>query len=108
MSETRFTPGPWRFITGYIMGSDGVGPYGPREVQVGTVGAYRDSELLPFNKERWDADGALIAAAPALYEALNEAINYVAVMAATLGDHSHAAVLDKATAALSKANPPEK
>ena len=62
MSETKFTPGPWRVVgkaSGYIMAPDG-----PSVVQVGTVGAYRDKELLPFNKERWDADGHLIAAAP--------------------------------------------
>lgn len=47
--------------------------------------------------------GVANAAAPELYEALDEAINYVAVMSATLGDHAHAAFLDKATAALAKA-----
>jgi hypothetical protein len=34
------------------------------------VGDYTDKECLPFCKERWDADSALIAAAPEMLEAL--------------------------------------
>lgn len=73
---TKHTPRPWRFLTnvGYVMGSDGTGPFGPREVQVGTVGDYRDKELLPFNKDRWDADGRLVAAAPDLLAACQAAL----------------------------------
>lgn len=66
MSE-KYTPGPWRIAgtaTGYITNTGKGG-----RVQVAVVGAYDDKKLLPFNKERWDADASLIAAAPDLYEA---------------------------------------
>src|SRR5690349_11938399 len=70
--SAKHTPAPWRFLpkVGYIMGTDKPGPFGPGVVQVGTVGAYRDKELLQFSKERWDADGRLISAAPDLLAAL--------------------------------------
>lgn len=64
----KHTPGPWRVAgkrTGYIHGPD---------VQVCIVGNYRDTELLPFNKERWDADARLIAAAPDLLAALKDTL----------------------------------
>jgi hypothetical protein len=75
MSETTFTPGPWRRAgsarnpTGRIWAPDGRG-----NVEVAQVGNYGDSELLRFNKDRWDADAHLISAAPELYEALREII----------------------------------
>lgn len=73
MGEAKFTPGPWRVAgkhSGYIVYAGSDPEIG--SVQIGQVGAYRDKQLLPFNKERWDADCALIAAAPDLYEALRE------------------------------------
>lgn len=64
------TLGPWRAHvsnTGHVWGVD---DYVSREphgsVEVAQVGAYRDKELLPWNKERWDADTALIALCPSL------------------------------------------
>jgi hypothetical protein len=69
MMSEKYTPGPWRIAgtaTGYITNTGKGG-----RVQVAVVGAYDDKELLPFNKERWDADARLIAAAPDLYEALD-------------------------------------
>lgn len=64
-----FTQGPWRAVpnTGRIHAE-----VGGSTVQVATVGDYRDSEILPYNKERWNADAALIAAAPDLLSALKE------------------------------------
>lgn len=56
------TPGPWRHNNGGHV-------YG-RDVVVCRVGDYTDKECLPFCKERWDADSALIAAAPEMLEAL--------------------------------------
>lgn len=66
------TPGPWRVAgkaSGHITYAGTDRDIG--SVQIATVGAYRDKELLPFNRDRWDADARLIAAAPDLYEALS-------------------------------------
>lgn len=79
MTETTFTPGPWRVAgkaSGYIAYAGTDPEIG--SVQIATVGAYRDKELLPFNRDRWDADCALIAAAPALYEALRQIADFQA------------------------------
>ena len=64
------TPGPWRAPTkntGHVWGVDnspGLNP--PGTVEVAQVGAYRDKELLRWNRARWDADKALIALSPSL------------------------------------------
>lgn len=74
---------PWRASkSGYLMGSDGVGPYGPREVQVGTIGNFFDRELLRFNRDRWQADLELIVSAVNSHEALVKAL--ADIKAATL------------------------
>lgn len=58
---TGHTPLPWRAATcGYLMGSDGTGPFGPKEVQVGAIGDFFTKDLLPYNRERWQADLELI------------------------------------------------
>lgn len=88
--ETKFTPGVWK--------RDGVVIWGETRPIAQCV--FLDAR---YPLESDSANAQLIAAAPDLYEALDEAINYVAVMCATIGDHSHAAFLDKATAALAKA-----
>jgi len=61
-TEAKHTPGPWRHNKGGAV-------YG-RDVVVCRVGDYTDKECLPFCKERWDADSALIAAAPEMLETL--------------------------------------
>lgn len=56
------TPGPWRVAgkaTGYIV-------HDAESVVVGVIGDYRDTDLLPYNKDRWDGDCALIAVTPAI------------------------------------------
>lgn len=54
----KITPGEWRPARqGYIFGPD---------CQIANVGDYRDKELLPFNKERWDSDARAIALVPEL------------------------------------------
>jgi hypothetical protein len=68
MTERKSTPTPWRVAgkaSGYIMGTDGTG-----WVQVAVVGAYHDKEIRPFNKDRWDADAALIVKAANNHHAL--------------------------------------
>ena len=62
----RITQGPWKHVknTGVITydGSDrAIG-----SVHICGVGAYRDKDLLPFNKDRWDADARAIALLPEL------------------------------------------
>jgi hypothetical protein len=57
-------------LTGYISAPDGKD--GKSIVQIAEVGAYRDKELLSFNKDRWDADSYLIAAAPQMAEYIKE------------------------------------
>lgn len=71
------TPGPWKFLprVGYLFGADEPTQYGPGIVQIGTIGAFHDAELLEFNRERWVADGTFIALAnPATILALCERI----------------------------------
>jgi hypothetical protein len=66
------TPTPWRVAgkaSGYIMGTDGTG-----WVQVAVVGAYHDKEIRPFNKDRWDADAALIVKAVNAFDPLVSAL----------------------------------
>ena len=61
----RYTPGPWRAGPGgRILAPE------PQTVLVCRVGAYDDPELLPYCRERWQADAQMIAAAPELLAAL--------------------------------------
>lgn len=77
-SGSVHTPLPWRASNcGYLMGSDGVGPFGKREVQVGTIGAFSDEELLPFNQERWQADLEFIVQAVNSHDALVKALDAI-------------------------------
>jgi hypothetical protein len=61
MSETKFTPGPWKVIGPYEVLGTGKGYYKLRNSAV-----IQDYEDWGFTKE----DARLIAAAPDLYEAL--------------------------------------
>lgn len=107
-AETKWTPGPWRVFgkkSGYIVAPDGKD--GKSIVQVAEVGAYRDEELLPFNKERWDADALLTSSAPELYEAL-ESADEILFHLGTAGknpsqDEAIEAVRERANQALRKA-----
>ena len=76
MTEAKPTPTPWRASKcGYLMGSDGEGPFGKREVQVAQVGNFFDKELLPFNEDRWQADLELIVRAVNSHDDLVKALN---------------------------------
>lgn len=84
------TPGAWRVFgkeTGVVgrYESDAVG-----SVEVGKVGDYRDKELLPYNRERWDADAALIVEAR---NALPGLLDEVERLRAGLKDALHALTL---------------
>ncbi|TQE92664.1 MAG: hypothetical protein FKY71_19495 [Spiribacter salinus] len=74
MSDTRWTRGEWRTVSeGYRIlssGEDG-------NVQIAIVGGRRDDEDMAHCHERWNADAALIAAAPKLYEALENLLAVV-------------------------------
>lgn len=62
---SKCTPGPWRAGPGgRILAPE------PQTVLVCRVGAYDDPDLLPYCRERWQADARLIAAAPELLNAL--------------------------------------
>jgi hypothetical protein len=61
------TPGPWRSptkSTGHVFTDGSRADIGV--TLICEVGAYNDKALLPFNKDRWDADRTLIAAAPVM------------------------------------------
>ncbi len=94
MEKQTHTAGPWRAAkSGYIFGPD---------VQVANVGDYKDRELLPFNKERWDADARLIAAAPELLAALRE-LTIAAEASGWDVDADNAPILNAARDAIARA-----
>jgi hypothetical protein len=89
--KQEHTPGEWKSLH-----DDGV------------VSAYEKtgqhtSRIITIARGCSIANARLIAASPDLYEALDEAINYVAAHAALTKDASASAFLDKCTAALAKA-----
>lgn len=111
MSETKFTPGPWRFSNGELS-----------RVFAGSLvvcGVHKLGKLGGLVVGDPVANGALISAAPDLYEAL-EAMKSAALY--QCGSRSDEApeklrdyadklffeALDKANAALAKASPPPK
>ena len=72
-----WTPGPWRHVGhGHIWAPDATSRHDTSVVQVAKVGAFHDAELLPQCqcRDRWMADARLIAAAPAMFEALQRAL----------------------------------
>ena len=70
---SNFTPGPWKQARseGYIIVDNGIRP--------STVIAHAWSVDI-HKPEEWKANARLIAAAPALYEALKNLVNEIAVM----------------------------
>jgi hypothetical protein len=109
------TPTPWRASKcGFLMGSDGVGRYGPREVQVGKIGDFFDKELLPFNRDRWQADLELIVEAvnshaslkariEELEAALREMVYETTHLSALEDDGSHKCRISKGALGLARA-----
>jgi len=67
---TEHSPLPWRAANGGFL----LAPDGSREVQVAKVGDFFDKALLPFNKERWQADLELIVKAVNSYAANQDRI----------------------------------
>lgn len=56
----QHSPLPWRPTrAGYLMAPDGP----KHEVQVAQIGNFFDKQLLPFNRDRWQADLDLIVEA---------------------------------------------
>lgn len=115
MSEMKHSELPWRTVAGRIIAPDHSGGGRPSTVQVGVIGAFDDCELVPFNKERWQADCDLIVQAVNAHDdlvaALTEARAYVAVKAAQVNDFDEPLndvaieALAKIDAALAKAQP---
>jgi len=103
MGETCFTPGPWR-VAGKASGRIHYAGSDPEigTVEIAIVGDYRDKELLPFNRDRWDADARLIAAAPNLYEALKEMLEMGELF---IPAKLHSPGFKRARAALAKVSP---
>lgn len=78
MTERPWTAGPWKVVgkaTGRIHYAGTNKDIG--SVEIARVGDYTDRELLPWNRERWDADCRLIAASPDLFEALEALLTVV-------------------------------
>lgn len=67
MREFKFTPGPWRIETENETGTPTISIRDGLNQQIATVNPYR----LAWR----DADAALIAAAPEMYEALEKLVN---------------------------------
>lgn len=89
--ERQATPGPWRAVAGgNIHAPDG--PNGTSCVHVATVGDFLDEELLPFNKDRWQADQRTIVIArnvlPAALELAEESM-YHGACKICAGDDMH-------------------
>jgi hypothetical protein len=107
MSDTNkpaSTPGPWRAASkpSAVVGWPVISIHGRSICSV----AYRNNWNLPDSAERGEAtaNAALIAAAPDLYEALDEAINYLAIYALwRSGDKKAKEILDKCTTVLARA-----
>lgn len=111
-SAVGFTPGPWRALclkkySRVVRDSQGPGDE-TGSVQICHIAGPQDegyAGMRPFNKERWDADARLMAAAPDLYEALVqmllEKIEYMVIN--KLGDPSEQHTCKMASAALKKA-----
>lgn len=97
MSKPAWTPGPW----GPPVPVDGL-----LDEQFWSIlcnDGHGEICVIPRRNSEDEANARLTAAAPDLYEALNEAINHVALHAARTGDEKASAFLDKCTAALAKA-----
>ena len=72
--KEKFTPGPWSCTNVYHPQGIPSGHVFSEIVNVAIVGDYPNKEIAKYNKERWDADKNLIAAAPDMYAALENAV----------------------------------
>ena len=70
----QFTPGPWaiRYATNITAISTPKG-----EMQLSLHGIYDGLKPLSVDLHEWKANAHLIAAAPAMYEALSELVKYL-------------------------------
>ena len=77
MNTPKHTPGPW--IIRYAKNITAIGtPKG--EMQLSLHGVYNGLKPLSVDLHEWKANANLIAAAPAMYEALKDAIDTIAHM----------------------------
>lgn len=102
MADTKFTPGPWRLSL-----TDDTTVIGPDHQEIAeAMGDYEDDDMLP----EVEANARLIAAAPDLYTALEEASALVDALSGGRGNLrlrgqyiSLEEAIARARAALSKA-----
>lgn len=99
MNKPAWTPGPWRHEDDEPPRGQGWRVFNKDGYDFALVYASADKRTA----SQAEANASLITAAPDLYEALDEAINYLAVYAATIRDEKASALLNKCTAALSRA-----
>ena len=102
MSKTEFTPGPWVSSAGHIYktGKDGANIAAVSEPRAETHVGYTPVRLGSKDADEAFANAHLIAAAPELYEALDELTNYSGGASNALEDPY---VMERVEAALSKA-----
>lgn len=106
MADTKWTPGPWTIedrktrieVRGRRDGEPNRDQYFDR---VATVNFWRDPKYGPVRDDAI-ANACLIAAAPDLYAALEQARRFIA---ANVTDGEEYSVLPQIDAALAKANP---
>lgn len=105
MSEAKHTPGPWANVDGDIYDVTDDGNFGIPLMRT-ERGNYRSWGRRLTDEER-EANAALIAAAPAMFEALKYALPIIEKYAHTQGDNAafHAEITAPIRAALSQAQP---
>jgi hypothetical protein len=95
MSNTKYTSGPWV-------------QFADQGKCIAIMPAMREGDVCTFNQSPSDADARLIAAAPDMFKALEDAVPYLETLHSLLGMGSDARksafrIIKEARAALSKA-----
>lgn len=97
------TPAPWRASCGKaytLVTRDSQGKDDRTgNVLICRIAGPEDSELRPFNADRWEADARLIAAAPDLLEALERMTGFMEELDMNMAHN----VIEQARAAIAKA-----
>lgn len=104
MSEAKFSKGPWRVVT-KLSASENHKGFSIYQSTTSELGLWALADIQPGDEdgELGRANAALIAAAPALYSALEEMATFIRDYKAATKDELPYPVLDRAEAALKKA-----